>query len=223
MNNNSEDIWNTLYEEVVAHDEDLDGTISELPEWNYSPSDILRLLDHQDDSGNTLLHYAIDGPNGSDVWTVSRLLDEGANPNIVNNEGYTPLLSAVEEGAIESIQRLLLDPRIDLWMVDPDGRTARDLALHKSYVYTTMYHRIQDAEMMIEIADLIAQVEAEMEPIRRRQNPTVKSIRTRRPGGARKRTIKRGTKRSTNKRSTNKRITNKRRKTQKRRSTNKRC
>jgi ankyrin repeat protein len=59
-----------------------------------------------DIDGNTPLHIAVSG-NGGSVTAVSTLLSYGADPNIANNEGATPLMLASFDAEFECIQVLL--------------------------------------------------------------------------------------------------------------------
>jgi hypothetical protein len=67
--------------------EDLDTFLSLLLE--YDDVDI----DHQDAKGNTFLHYSTANRTETRVNTVEKLLEAGANPNVENDQGKTPLLT----------------------------------------------------------------------------------------------------------------------------------
>ena len=62
-------------------------------------------LNHQDQDGNTALIYAI---NNRQKENVALLLDRGANPNLANNGGGTPLAYAIELNDPE-IEQILIE------------------------------------------------------------------------------------------------------------------
>ncbi|KAL6053249.1 Oxysterol-binding protein-related protein 1 [Balamuthia mandrillaris] len=81
-------------------------------------------VDNQDALGNTPLHYSAhhDHPE-----TLEILLNNGANPNIQNNEGNTPLHKAAAKNSIPCIKALMdngADPRIK----NKEGKQAKGLA-----------------------------------------------------------------------------------------------
>jgi len=51
----------------------------------------IKSIDHRDAFGRTALHYAA---NIGDATLVDFLLQNGANPNVTNQEGFTPLMQA---------------------------------------------------------------------------------------------------------------------------------
>lgn len=55
--------------------------------------------------GNTPLHYAVDGRS---VATIQALLESGANPNVTNGSGLTPLHKAVAIPGLEEVVETLL-------------------------------------------------------------------------------------------------------------------
>ena len=73
------------------------------------------------DGSTPLLYAAMYG----DAKGVRRLLDRGANPNIANDAGATPLMLALDD---EGITTLLLDRGADVNAASVDGHTALSLA-----------------------------------------------------------------------------------------------
>jgi ankyrin repeat protein len=53
---------------------------------------ILVEINGQNEHGNTFLHLTV---NKSDVYNVGKLLSMGADPDIQNNNGFTPLYIAI--------------------------------------------------------------------------------------------------------------------------------
>jgi ankyrin repeat protein len=68
-----------------------------------------------------------DAPVADGVATVKLLLDRGADPNLADDRGRTPLMIAAERGHAE-IAALLLQRGSDPSRRDGQGKTARDLA-----------------------------------------------------------------------------------------------
>lgn len=71
-----------------------------------------------------LLYVATGNRGGPDVTHV--LLDRGADPNVINKTGRTPLHNAASWCTVDSVQ-LLLDAGADPYIVDDEGRTALDV------------------------------------------------------------------------------------------------
>jgi ankyrin repeat protein len=90
-------------------------------------------LDAQDSQGATALMRAIERPDDKIKpprkinETLRTLLDSGANPNLPDHEGYTPLMWAVRWRNPEAA-RLLLAAGADPAAATPVGETARSLA-----------------------------------------------------------------------------------------------
>lgn len=78
-------------------------------------------------SGRTALHIAADRRDG--VW-LSYLLSRGANPNIADNRGVTPLMRASQLGFFEGVQHLVAKgARVDA--ANSTGETPLILAVHR--------------------------------------------------------------------------------------------
>lgn len=69
-------------------------------------------LDIRNTNGSTLLLDAVQ--EGDMLHYIEKLLSAGANPNIPNNSGMTPLIQAVADGKVEDIKLLLKSPKIDV-------------------------------------------------------------------------------------------------------------
>ena len=83
----------------------------------------LRIEDHVDSRGNTLLHTVKD-PN-----ITQRILNQcDVNPNAMNDKKFTPLMSASKYGRIDMVRILFGDPRVDLHLREARGLTAVELA-----------------------------------------------------------------------------------------------
>ncbi|KAK8246888.1 ankyrin repeat protein, partial [Phyllosticta capitalensis] len=97
--------------------------------------EILRLLlyagadpNTQDYGGYTLMHLAIDYANIDEL--VKMLLDKGADINMKNNWGETPLYGAAARGYEESV-RALLNGNADPTVKMTSGETALEIAKRK--------------------------------------------------------------------------------------------
>ncbi|TRZ37248.1 hypothetical protein CEQ21_17470 [Niallia circulans] len=75
--------------------------------------------------GYTELHEAA---YNNDIETVSTLLESGADPNSQDDEGYTPLMSAIDGGSNPELLKLLLFNGADVTLQDAYGYTAFDYA-----------------------------------------------------------------------------------------------
>ena len=78
-----------------------------------------------------MLYYAINSNNNAQrtVWV---LLENGADPNMKNGKGETPLMAAAVRGN-EDIVKLLLEKGADAKARDNDGETAVDKARRKHH------------------------------------------------------------------------------------------
>lgn len=79
--------------------------------------------------GNTPIHLAV--MNRRIIVSKVLLEEGGANPNIADDEGKTPLMLACQEGQTDLVQ-LLLENGADTQLKDHRGWTADDAALMAS-------------------------------------------------------------------------------------------
>ncbi|KAL1958578.1 hypothetical protein VTO42DRAFT_4175 [Malbranchea cinnamomea] len=83
----------------------------------------LRLEDHVDAKGNTLLHVI------SDPQLIYRILREcDCDPNATNDKKFTPLMVASKYGRVDLVRIFFGDPRVDLHLRESRGFTAIELA-----------------------------------------------------------------------------------------------
>lgn len=83
----------------------------------------LRLEDHVDLKGNTLLHIVSDP-----VITARILQDSDCDPNATNEKRFTPLMMASKYGRVDQMRKLLGDARVDIHIKESRGLTAVELA-----------------------------------------------------------------------------------------------
>jgi len=74
---------------------------------------------------------------GGHLKIVKMLLDQGANPNITEQGGFTPLHAAAQNGDIEMI-RLLLYGGADLTIKSDSGKIAMDIAMDAGHEKATV-------------------------------------------------------------------------------------
>jgi Vacuolar sorting protein 9 (VPS9) domain/Ankyrin repeats (many copies) len=83
----------------------------------------LRLSDHTDSRGNTLLHIV------NDPAILHRILHHcDVDPNATNDKKFTPLMLASKYGRIDMVRVFFGDPRVDLNLKELRGLTAVELA-----------------------------------------------------------------------------------------------
>ncbi|PGH30474.1 hypothetical protein GX50_06765 [[Emmonsia] crescens] len=83
----------------------------------------LRLEDHVDGKGNTLLHVV------SDPHIIVRILEEcDCDPNATNDKRFTPLMMASKYGRVDLVRTFFGDPRVDVNVREMRGLTAVELA-----------------------------------------------------------------------------------------------
>lgn len=83
----------------------------------------LRLDEHTDNRGNTLLHIV------NDANIIHRILRHfDSDPNATNDKKFTPLMLASKYGRIDMVRVFFNDPRVDLHLKELRGLTAVELA-----------------------------------------------------------------------------------------------
>ncbi|ODM21812.1 hypothetical protein SI65_02656 [Aspergillus cristatus] len=83
----------------------------------------IRLDDHVDSRGNTLLHIV------SDPEVTLRILEgSDCDPNATNEKKFTPLMTASKYGRIDQVRLLFMDPRVDVHLKEIRGLTAVEIA-----------------------------------------------------------------------------------------------
>ena len=82
-------------------------------------------------NGDTILMLAAAFNNNPD--TIKVLLRSGADVNVTNNQGWTPLMSALANDSNSNTQiiKMLVDAGADVSIKNKNGRTARDFAIRK--------------------------------------------------------------------------------------------
>jgi uncharacterized protein len=85
-------------------------------------------LNIKDKEGNTALTAALQSTNGQHIgiMELEKLLASGANPNLQNNEGKTPLMLACELNSNFEIILALIQAGADPKLKDQSGKTAID-------------------------------------------------------------------------------------------------
>ena len=83
----------------------------------------LRLDDHVDLKGNTLLHIVSDPE-----ITIRILQGTDCDPNATNDKRFTPLMMASKYGRTDQVRILFTDPRVDVYLKETRGLTAVELA-----------------------------------------------------------------------------------------------
>jgi|GEM_PF-2970063 len=84
-------------------------------------------INEKDNTGKTLLHYAIDDKEKNNIAIVKLLLDKDADVNMKDNDGNTPLLGAASnenDNNNLAIVQLLLDKDADVNAKSGDGWTS---------------------------------------------------------------------------------------------------
>ncbi|KKY27115.1 putative vps9 domain-containing protein [Phaeomoniella chlamydospora] len=83
----------------------------------------LRLDDHVDKRGNTLLHIV------NEPAIINWILQQcDSDPNAINDKKFTPLMLASKYGRVDMVRIFFSDPRVDLSLKEIRGLTAVELA-----------------------------------------------------------------------------------------------
>ncbi|MEI5906994.1 ankyrin repeat domain-containing protein [Bacillus spongiae] len=85
------------------------------------------LPDTKDNNGVTGIHWAIQSEYASD-YKVELLLSSGADPNVIDEFGMTPLMYSIYFPSNIELVEMLLNAGADVQVVDNDGFTALDYA-----------------------------------------------------------------------------------------------
>lgn len=84
------------------------------------------LINEPGGKGSTPLHFATNSQaveeKRNEITKI--LLENGANPNLINNDDRTPLHNACDNGYFNTVNLLLEDDRIDINVTDKNGNTA---------------------------------------------------------------------------------------------------
>ena len=83
------------------------------------------------------MYYAASGDH---VGVVEILLEAGANVNLQNRQGLTPLMIAASEGHLSTVQALI-DAKADPSLTDFTGRTAWEWAQRGNLSHVLRYMR----------------------------------------------------------------------------------
>ncbi|MBB6612011.1 SEL1-like repeat protein [Pontibacter sp. Tf4] len=91
-------------------------------------------LNVKDKKGNTALTAALESTSGQHlgIMELEKLLTSGANPNIQNNEGKTPLILACELNSNFEIILALIQAGADPKLRDQSGKAAIDYTTHEN-------------------------------------------------------------------------------------------
>jgi hypothetical protein len=119
------------------------------------------------DEGETALHWAVSRHN---TEIVAMLLDAGANPNVPDNDGYTPLHDVAEMGDCPPARTMLdalLAAGADPSRREKNGRTPSDLAESMGYVMPSFQTTLPQPSGSSRAADDFAMIRARMRDLRR--------------------------------------------------------
>jgi len=119
------------------------------------------------DEGETALHWAVSRQH---TEIVTMLLDAGANPNVPDNDGYTPLHDVAEMGDC-SPARIMLEALLAAG-ADPDrkeknGRTPSELAESMGHAIPSFQTTLSQSPCSSRAADDFATIRARMGLLRR--------------------------------------------------------
>lgn len=113
-------------------------------------SSIFDWMNHQDNNGNTVLHYAVEN-SGVSIELLDFLLKNKANVNICNHKSQTPFLYGLIYGLRDmKIIRLFLEAGVDVDIKDENGETALFYAIRENNEELASWLIMQGASWKIE-------------------------------------------------------------------------
>jgi len=119
------------------------------------------------DEGETALHWAVSRQH---TEIVTMLLGAGANPNVPDNDGYTPLHDVVEMGdcpPARTMREALLAAGADPSRREKNGRTPSDLAESMGYIVPSFQTTLLQPSGSSRAADDFAMIRARIRALRR--------------------------------------------------------
>jgi ankyrin repeat protein len=119
------------------------------------------------DEGETALHWAVSRQRTEIVTT---LLEAGANPNVPDNDGYTPLHDVAEMGDCSSARAMLevlLAAGADPSRQEKNGRTPSDLAESMGHAMPSFQTTLPQSPSSSRTADDFALIRARIRALRR--------------------------------------------------------
>jgi hypothetical protein len=119
------------------------------------------------DEGETALHWAVSRQHPE---IVTMLLDAGANPNVPDNDGYTPLHDVAEMGdcpPVRTMREALLAAGADPGRREKNGRTPSDLAESMGHAMPSFQTTFSQPPGSSRAADDFAMIRARMRDLRR--------------------------------------------------------
>jgi ankyrin repeat protein len=124
------------------------------------------LLDETDE-GETALHWAVSRQH---TEIVTMLLDAGANPNVPDNDGYTPLHDVAEMEdcpPARTMLQALLAAGADPSRQEKNGRTPSELAENRGYVVPSFLTTLPQSPSSSRAADDFAIIRARIRQLHR--------------------------------------------------------
>ena len=117
-------------------------------------------VNSRDESGASPLHEAAAGDWGNQT-AIRTLLALGANPDLVDHEGNSPLMLAAAKGEVECIRRLLhtgADPK----RTNRSGHTAMDAAKEHLHTWQSIVADGPDDSLVKQMQDIQSQLLADL-------------------------------------------------------------
>jgi ankyrin repeat protein len=119
------------------------------------------------DEGETALHWAVSRQH---TEIVTMLLDAGANPNVPDNEGCTPLHDVAEMGdcpPARTMLEALLAAGADPSRQEKNGRTPSELVESRGYTMPSFQTTLPQSPSSSRAADDFAMIRARVRELRR--------------------------------------------------------